>query len=162
MKTHSKLPYRSRGFTAAELGRLAAICLIAIVTLGRAAQTRPAPAPATPPVTQELQFVKSVFVATPGPGFGTDPFFPKTTRFHHVRPTTTTETPGPVSFLKLNGISGTKNHRLAIINYKTFEAGEEGEIKINGVSFRVKCGEIRDDGVSVLVNGQPQKLTLPK
>jgi len=49
-----------------------------------------------------------------------------------------------------------------LIPWLAFEAGEEGEIKINGVSFRVKCGEIRDDGVSVLVNGQPQKLTLPK
>ena len=62
--------------------------------------------------------------------------------------------------LKLGGISGTREHPLAIINGHTFEAGEEADI--NSVSGRVhvRCIEIRPEGVSVLVNGRRKELRM--
>lgn len=162
MKARSKLHYRSRCLRAAQITRLWATGAVAgfiAVSAARGAAPKPAPPPpVVPQITHELQFVKSTFVATPGPGFGTDPFFPKTARFQHT--SKTVETPGPVSFLSLKGISRAGNRRTAIINNRTFEVGEEGEVKINAQPFRVRCIEIRDDGVTVSVNGQPQKLTL--
>ena len=109
----------------------------------------------------ELQFVPSVFVAKAG--FGKNPFFPKSTMLGPVQVTTNTVEVAPVtpiSCLILKGISGPKNHRLAIINNKTFEIAEDAEIKCMGQTLRVKCIDVRDDGVVVSVNGQTQKLYL--
>ena len=161
MKARRKLHYYSHRRWVAQLSRLGAICAVAgVIAMSAAwgAAQKPAPQPSVAPqITHELQFVKSTFVATPGPGFGTDPFFPKTGRFQRTK---AVEGPGPVSFLSLKGISVTRNRRTAIINNRTFEVGEEGEVKINGQPFRVRCIEIRDDGVTVSVNGQLQKLSL--
>src|SRR5205809_6563535 len=105
MKAHSKLHYRSRCRRAAQRSRLGALCADAgVMALSAAwgAAQKPAPQPpVAPQITHELQFVKSTFVATPGPGFGTDPFFPKTGRFQHSK---AVEGPGPVSFPSLKGI----------------------------------------------------------
>ena len=149
-------PKYGRDLSAGERQRLAVVCalavLLAIVSVTRAAH---APAPVTEP-----QFVKSVFVKAPNPGSGKDPFFPKSTRFGALQTNTTEVAPTPVSCLMLKGISGSKGHRLAIINNRTFEAGEEAEIRAAGQTFRVKCVDIRDDGVTVSVSGQTQKLSL--
>ena len=139
-----------------EKRRLLLICGLSVVfTFFSAARAAHSPAP-----VGELHFVPSVFVAKPG--FGKDPFFPKSTRLGPVQVTTNTVevSPTPISSLILKGISGPKNHRLAIINNKTFEIGEEAEIKAVGETLRVKCIDVRDDGVVVSVNGQTQKLYL--
>ena len=166
MKAHSNLrcdrPASGRG-NLADFARLGFWALWAIAVLGLGVAVRAAkpaaPHSPTPPPSYELQFVKSVFVATPAPGFGKDLFFPRTLRFGHIA-TNTVEQPGPVGFLRLNGISGSRNRRLAIINYRTFATGEEADLKINGLAVRVRCLEIRDDGVTVSVSGQTQKLFL--
>lgn len=54
-----------------------------------------------------------------------------------------------VGKLKLSGISGPVNHRLAMINNHTFEAGEEGQIKIEGRVVKIRCLEIRPDSVLI-------------
>ena len=140
-----------------EKRKLSVICglslILAILSMARAAHS------ASP--GNEHQFVKSTFAHVPGaPGFGKDPFFPKSARFLGVVNTTTEVAPTPLTAFKVNGTSGPKNHRLAIINNRTFEVGEEAEMKVMGQSFHVKCIEIRDDGVVVSVNGQTQKLSL--
>ena len=151
--------HRGADLSSGEKRKLGLICalslIVAIVTAARAANS---PAP----VSDQQQLVKSVFVSAPGPGFGRDVFFPRTSRFVSVAPVSTNPDvmPTPVTALTLKGISGPKNHRLAIINNKTLEVGEEAEIKVMGQSFRVKCVEVRDDGVTVSVNGQVQKLLL--
>src|SRR5438045_9686276 len=153
MKEHSKLHYRSHCRRAAQLSRWAGICAFAAViaiSAARGAAQKAAPQPpVVPPMTHELQFIKSTFVSVPGPGFGTDPFFPKTGRFERTK---TVDHPGPVSFLSLKGISGPRNRRLAIINNRTFDLGEEAVLKVAGQDYRVRCLEIRDDGVTVSVN----------
>jgi hypothetical protein len=139
--------------SSGEKRKLCLLCalglMVAIATGARAANS------SAPPSNQ--QYVKSVFGAT-----AKDPFFPRSTRFTGTVPVTTTPDliPAPMTALKLGGISGPKNRRLAIINNKTFETGEEGDIKVMGQTFKVKCVEIRDDGATVSVNGQVQKLLL--
>jgi len=133
----------------------AVLLLIAADTRGAQTPQKPS-APATPDYEQHL--VKSVFVNTPS--VGKDPFFPTSTRRGLVKgPVTQSDLP-VVPLLSLKGISGQKGHRLAIINNRTFEVGEEAELKFGGQSLRVRCVEIRDDGVTVNVNGQNQKLLL--
>src|SRR3954469_234692 len=123
---------------------------------GNAAQPSTPPA-VTPPVT-EHHFVKSAFVNTPG--VGKDPFFPTSTRRGAAKIGAPVDV-GPVApQLALKGISGSKNHRLAIINNKTFEVGEEADLRLGNQIVRVRCVEVRDDGVTVAINGQTQKLLL--
>jgi hypothetical protein len=61
--------------------------------------------------------------------------------------------PAWVQKIKLHGISGAGDHRLAIINDQTFEKGDEIAMKIDGKSVKVTCLEIRDSSVSVSIDG---------
>ena len=163
-----RLFYQCRCHQAPRMGRQAWPRLVAIAALGLILGTQapasgaqraavPAPPPA-PPATHEFQFVKSAFVTSPG--FGKDPFFPRSTRILGAVASNPVESAVPVSSLVLKGISGPRTHRLAIINNRTFETGEEGEIKVAGQSMRLRCVKIADDGVTVSINGQTQKLVL--
>ncbi len=76
-----------------------------------------------------------------------------------VSPGATNE-PVVVVDLDLKGISGAANRRLAIINNRTFEAGEEGEVASSSGHVRLTCKEIKDDSVRVIVNGQERTLRL--
>jgi hypothetical protein len=91
---------------------------------------------------------------------GKDPFFPRSTRrgpqIKEVVAAAIETTPD----LLLKGVSGTSTRRLAIINNRTFEVGEEGEIRIKGQSVRVKCMEIKDKSVQVKINGVDRELLL--
>src|SRR6266567_1653448 len=103
-------PKYGRDLSAGERQRLAVVCglavLLAIVSVMRAAHSA---APVTEP-----HFINSEFVNTPS--FGKDPFFPKSTRRGAVQTNAAEVAPTPISCLVLKGISGSKGHRLAIIN----------------------------------------------
>ena len=104
----------------------------------------------------------SVFTATAG--FGRDPFFPKSTRFA-PKAVIKTNDPLPAGELPpgmvLKGISGTKDRPLAIINNRTFAAGEEAELRIGLGIYRVRVVEIKESSAMVSVNGTPaRELTL--
>jgi hypothetical protein len=120
-----------------------------------------APSNSLPPV-DEVVSVKSVFVDNAQ--FGKDPFFPKSgRRVVTIEPSTTNmviDSSGPVSSLILKGVSGVAGKRLAIINNKTFEVGEEGALKVGNQIYKVRCVEIRDKSVIINVNGQIQELFL--
>jgi len=113
------------------------------------------------PVSPELP--KSVFIIPATPEEGKDPFFPHSTRLFNtvVIPVTHTNrsTPIPVD-LHLRGISGTPDHRLAIINTSTFEAGEERDMRTNAGQVRVRCVEINPDSVVVQTAGERRVLKL--
>ena len=112
----------------------------------------------TPPV-EEASPAKSVFIDRPD--FGRDPFFPTSIRRGKATPTNPIVEPvANFRDLVLKGISSNKEKRLAIINNKTFEAGEEAELRINGQLVKVKCTEIRDMSVVVSVNGATKELFL--
>ena len=120
------------------------------------ARTPATPAPAATP--QEPQVVKSVFVDRPN--FGRDPFFPNSLRRGKVVQDTVVEPVANFNNIVLKGISGTAEKRLAIINNKTFEAGEDGELRISGHLTKVKIVEVREKSVVISINGVTRELFL--
>ena len=113
----------------------------------------------------QLQIPKSVFIIPNTPQEGKDPFFPLSMRIFvptvpTVVSTNVNSTVAVTIELKLNGISGTADHRLAIINNRTFEADEEGLVSSPSGRVPVRCLEIKPDSVRVLVNGQERILRL--
>lgn len=103
----------------------------------------------------ELVVPKAVFVNDLN--IGRDPFFPTSTRRKDSLPrianvTTTNVVPVPAIplDLKLKGIAGTKEQRLALINSVTVASGETAHIKcLGGQIAKILCREIRDDSVLI-------------
>src|SRR5208283_4535836 len=93
----------------------------------------------------QLQIPKSVFIIPNTPQEGKDPFFPLSMRIFTPTVVVSTNVNATVAVtieLKLNGISGTADHRLAIINNRTFQAGEEGIVSTTSGRVPVRCLEI--------------------
>ncbi len=63
--------------------------------------------------------------------------------------------PAWLSQIKLSGLSGSADHRLAVINAKTFSAGEDNDLKLKGRTIHVQCLEIREESVLVQIQGLP-------
>lgn len=107
---------------------------------------------ATPAVV-EFHPIRSLFVDEIGRGI--DPFFPKSERRRQVivepvvATTSTTPNSRIVSQLELKGISGTRSRRIALINRKTFEVGEVGEIDLGKETARIRCEQITDTSVTI-------------
>lgn len=118
----------------------------------------PAPAPAPAAAAEEAQQVKSVFVDRPN--FGRDPFFPTSTRRGRMVETNRVEPVANFNNIVLKGTSGTPEKRLAIINNKTFEVGEEGDLRVGGQPMKVKCVEIREKSIVISLNGVTKELFL--
>jgi hypothetical protein len=158
---------------------LAAVILLAALAGGRAVAaprdvTKPAPAgkatapgkqgakePALtnlPPVALDAPIPQSVFTVPQNSKQGRNPFFP--TSMAKAVTTHKTKEPLAVESLILNGITSPPR-RTAMINGRTFEAGESGDVKLpNGSRVPLQCVEIRDDLVVVLVAGQKRELRL--
>ena len=144
-----------------------AVVLLGLAFASLAAQTRTnAPAGSAPAATNALPLLspipQSVFIIPMTPQEGKDPFFPRSTRlFNDVLVKTNLQPTAAVAVeLKLNGISGTADHRLAIINNRTFGIGEEGEVVSNGGRVRILCKDIKADSVRVLISGEERILRL--
>ena len=105
---------------------------------------------------------KSVFGMPRTPQEGRDPFFPNSPRlFANSTPKLATPTAvAPVAELVLKGISGPIHQRLAIINNRTFSAGETADVRTPNGMVRVRCLEIRDDSVVIQVSGERRELHL--
>jgi hypothetical protein len=116
-----------------------------------AVTTGPAPAP------------RSLFVIDPATS--KDPFFPKSTRWVVV---TKTNEPTAVVIqqffpdeIRCQGFSGTAEKRLAIVNNKTVEKGDEFELTLKtGQRVRVHCIEVKEKGVLLEINGITRELGL--
>ena len=158
MKPRSPLPFGKPLTLAIALLGMAFACL--------AAQTQTkAPSGLAPAVTNALplmpQIPQSLFIIPTTPQEGKDPFFPGSTRiFNDVVVKTNLQPAAVVVELKLNGISGAADHRLAIINNHTFETGEEGEVVSNMGRSRIICKDIKADSVRVLISGEERILRL--
>lgn len=131
-----------------------------VTAAGKPAPTKtPAPTPSTKPVTKaaaEIEIPKSLFVADTKTG--RNPFFPPAV------PAKAEEKPhkGQVdpSSIVLNGLTSPPK-RTAMINGRTFEEGEAGDIKLkNGSRISIQCLEIRADAAIIAVNGQKRELRL--
>ena len=158
MKPRSPLPLGKPLNIAIALLGMAFACLAAQTQIKAPAGLAPAATNALPPMPQTPQ---SVFIIPTTPQEGKDPFFPRSTRlFNDVTVKTNQQPAGAVVELKLNGISGAADHRLAIINNRTFETGEEGEVVSNVGRARITCQDIMADSVRVLISGEERILRL--
>jgi hypothetical protein len=141
-----------RASTSALFVGLAAIGLISAPMPGRAAQ------PLAMPQVDGIASTQSIFVDDPK--FGKDPFFPKSTR--HLPPVITPAVgvvPDTSAFTQLlnsvvlKGISGLPGKRLALLNNRTLEAGEQTEFKINAQPVKIRLIEIREKSVIIGIEG---------
>jgi len=129
---------------------LAAAFLLCACT-GWAAQ-----APVLPQV-DDASAGKSVFVDDPR--FGKDPFFPKSTRrvAQVVQPNAILNPmsafPQIANAIALKGISGLPGKRLALLNNRTLEVGEQTEFKVNNQLVKIHCVEIREKSVVIGLEG---------
>lgn len=123
-----------------------------------------ASASSTNELAGETHALQSVFVMPNGPQQGVDPFFPKSRRpYGPVLPIVIDTNPAPVTVsveLKLKAISGLPEHRLALINNHTFEAGEDGEVLTTNGRMRIRCLEIHQDSAVVQVGPERRELHL--
>jgi hypothetical protein len=95
------------------------------------------------------------------PKLGKDPFFPNSLRRAVTNEVAAEAVKAPINNIKLQGISGSAENRLSIINGRTFGLNEEAEMKINGQSVRIRVVEIRAQSVMVSVNGgAPQEVAM--
>jgi Protein DA1 len=72
-------------------------------------------------------------------------------------------TPAPAAepaVLMLKGISGSGQHRFALINNATLEPMERERVRVGQTNVIVKCLEIRSNSVVIQVNGKPEKKEL--
>jgi hypothetical protein len=101
---------------------------------------------------------KSVFAVPTTAREGRNPFFPQAKVVAQVPKER--EPSLDTSVFILNGITGPPL-RSAMINGRTFLAGEEGEVRLqNGAKVLIKCAEIRDEGATIIVGGVQRELRL--
>lgn len=145
--------------------------LIALLLIFSGAVSPAASAPGKAPATSSgsvsnapSYYTESVFTMPTGPKEGKDPFYPKSDRpWRDAKPAAPQQlapvTPQTLE-LKLSGISGTPEHRLAIINGKTFEQGEESEVRVGTARINIHVLKIEADTATVQVGTQQQVLRL--
>ena len=90
---------------------------------------------------------------------GRDPFFPARAILKSTASSTDPAAPPTVNFV-LQGVSGTKARRFALINGRTFGAEEEGEITVSKIKVRVRCISIEEDSCVIESGGRQQLLKL--
>ena len=140
---------------------LRAICLslLAVVAADAASNKTPGTGRISiVPTFVPVEIPQSVYMPPATPKEGRNPFFPQSISTQPVRPreNTTVDTTGVV----LNGITSPPR-RTAMINGRTFEPGEEGEIKLpSGAKVLIKCEEIGTDSTVILINGARRELKL--
>ncbi len=122
-----------------------------------AESAQPSAAPKTNEVARADAMVpESVFAVPANPKQGRNPFFPDSTFAKPAQPAKSGQL--DVSAFVLNGITSPPR-RSAMINGRTFEPGEEAEIKLpTGGKVLIKCAEIKDDSVVIQVAGQQREL----
>jgi hypothetical protein len=112
-----------------------------------------------PTKTAPIEIPTSNFIIPTSVADGRNPFFPDSLAAAKASAINTTNTvSAPVVTLDLKGISG----RFALINNRTFEAGEEADVTIgnNRQKVHVHCISIREDSVTVEVDGVRRELKL--
>jgi DNA-directed RNA polymerase subunit N (RpoN/RPB10) len=62
--------------------------------------------------------------------------------------------------LVLKGISGTSQHRFALINDRTFETMEKGRVRLGHTNVTIRCLEIRNNSVVIQTSGSQEKQEL--
>jgi hypothetical protein len=142
---------------------LAGLTLMTASSPGLAAgkeQKTPGKIPAAFEVVPEMPVPPSTFVIPSQPDEGRNPFFPQSML---IKPAPPKVIPGNVidpSMFVLNGITSPPR-RTAMINGRTFEPGEEGEVRLaSGNKALIKCEDIRGESVTISFGGQRHELRM--
>jgi hypothetical protein len=110
-------------------------------------------------VVPEVPIPQSVFTIPSQPAEGRNPFFPQSVN-RVVAPNITPKTPLDTSWFVLNGITSPPK-RSAMINGRTFEVGEEGEVRVpSGGKMLIKCEEIKAESAVIVTGGVRRELRL--
>lgn len=109
------------------------------------------------PVAQQ-PVPKSAFSIPTKPQDGHDPFFPNSDRLFASKtaPKSAPQSTGAV--LVFNGISGTQERRLAMINSRTMAEGEEADVNTPNGRTKVRLVEIKGEVAIVEVAGERREL----
>jgi len=111
-------------------------------------------------IVPEVPFPQSIFSVPTQPAEGRNPFFPQSTVQVVIIPKITKENPIESFSFVLNGITSPPK-RTAMINGRTFELGEEGEVRMpSGGKILIKCEEIKAESAVITVGGQRRELRL--
>ncbi len=113
----------------------------------------------SPTASAETAIPPSVFTVPANPKQGRNPFFPNSLARASAPKQKDNSQPDFASRV-LTGITSPPK-RTAMINGRTFEPGEMGDVKLpNGSRVPIQCVEIRDDMAVVVVSGQKRELHL--
>ena len=141
----------------------ASLGLLAGASAAAAEKTNPPPATSATttnaaPKQAPIVIPVSQFTIPTTAAEGRNPFFPDSIQTRRPNSIADTNTLGTVTSvaLVLQGISG----RFALINGRTFEAGEDGDVTVGRSKVHVRCISIREDGVTVEVEGTRRELKL--
>jgi hypothetical protein len=108
----------------------------------------------------EVPIPQSVFILPGQPGEGRNPFYPQSSIRVIIPPTINAATPAESYSFVLNGITSPPK-RTAMINGRTFEPGEEGEIRMSsGARVMIKCEEIKSDSAIITFGRERRELKL--
>lgn len=93
---------------------------------------------------------------------GVDPFHPKSRRRHPASeavaavPDAEITPSGRIEQLSLKGIAGQGAARLALINNRSFAAGESGGVRIPGGQMQIRVLELGERSVKIRIDGDPK------
>ena len=108
----------------------------------------------------EVAIPQSVFTIPSQPSEGRNPFFPQSVVRVAIPLRVNPENAIDTSSFVLNGITSPPK-RTAMINGRTFEPGEEGEVKLpTGGKMLIKCEEVKADSAVIVISGQRRELRL--
>jgi len=107
--------------------------------------------------TNKVEITRSIFILPSNPKEGRDPFFPNSSRSYEAVAAANARA-GDVTSLVLKGFSGSKNHRLVIINNHTFAAGDTGDVITSDGRIHLRCIEIKNNSVVIEAGGQRHEL----
>lgn len=108
----------------------------------------------------EVAIPQSVFNIPNQPSEGRNPFFPQSTIKTAPQPQLHRENTFDTTSFVLNGITSPPK-RTAMINGRTFEPGEEGEVRLPaGGKMMIKVEEIKTESAIIIVGGVRHELRL--
>jgi hypothetical protein len=136
---------------------LALLCALSLQAGPQHPKVKPKSVSATAPAA-EPEIPKSVFIIPATAREGRNPFFPHSTLGREVPKRNSTAV--NLSSLVLNGITSPP-HKLVMINGRTFEEGEKGEVRLpSGATIEVTCIEIKSASAIIKVGPQLRELRL--
>jgi hypothetical protein len=140
---------------------------LAIILAAFASPGAPTNAPVVVEIPKAVIERKSVFRTDSKTAH--DPFFPNSTRrgassnaAKTVAPPTEIPQARPADLLALKGIAGPASRRLALVNNQLLSVGEEAYIATSSGPIKVKCVEISEDSVDLVltINDEQQNKKL--